>query len=152
MAEMKFDNARDPEQLRRMKQAEAEGKCYLCDIFKARKSDKSGIFLHVGKNWFVKKNDFPYEGSVHHYLIVSREHVTKLSDINRSAGFEFLGVIEYLENILDVEGFSLFVRSGNMSYTGATLDHLHFHFMVGAPKPENAKIEDNILVTLGYKK
>ena len=61
-------------------------------------------------------------------------------------------VVAWLQTHLGVSGFSFFVRSGDMKYTGATLDHLHFHFLVGGPKPENCTLQDNILVTLGHKK
>jgi diadenosine tetraphosphate (Ap4A) HIT family hydrolase len=152
MAEMRIDNAREPEQVRRMQEAQNKGVCYFCELFKEPGEER---FLHIGKNWFVKVNDFPYPGSVHHYLIVSRDHVTDLSHVNSLSQYELFGAINYLQNILGVKGYSVFVRSGDMAYTGATLDHLHFHFLVGVEKPnpgEKDIPETVIFAPLGYKK
>ena len=48
-------------------------------------------------------------------------------------------------------GTSVFLRSGDMSYTGSTLDHIHFHLLTGAKKRKNGTLKDNILVTLGHR-
>lgn len=160
MAEIRLDNARHEEQIRRMQEAQKAGKCYLCEKFiEVRKHFSEPLPndfespLHIGHHWFVKVNDFPYKGAVHHYLIVSTKHITDISEIDASSGFEFFRVIRYLEDYVDAKGFSVFVRSGDMAYTGATLDHLHFHFVVGERKTgtEPNNLEDMILAPIGYK-
>ncbi|MES3004951.1 MAG: HIT domain-containing protein [Patescibacteria group bacterium] len=149
MSEVHLGNARDPEQLRRMEELQKKGDCHFCgDIGQKH----TAPVIKTTENWFVVANDFPYKGSIHHYLVVSRAHITKISEVRTDARIELFEVAHWLETKLDVNGFSFFVRSGNMSLTGATLDHLHFHFLVGAEKPKNAKFpDDNLLVTLGYK-
>lgn len=158
MAEIKIENAREEEQARRMLEAQSNGVCYLCKIFEEWQKhfadplpNNNERFPHVGEYWFVKKNDFPYKGSVHHYLIVSRKHITNLNDVEDRAvaGLELFGVIEFLSTMLNVSGFSLFVRSGDMAFTGATLDHLHFHFLVGVSDKNGS---EKIKVPLGFKK
>lgn len=136
VAKMEMDNARHPEQLEKMLALEESGGCHFCaEGFK----EHSAAVIHEGNHWFVTANDFPYEGSVHHYLIVNKTHITRLSEIADKARVELFSVIEWLEEYLGVAGASVFVRSGDMAYTGATLDHLHFHFLVGGNKADNPK-------------
>ena len=82
MPKMKMDNARDPEQVRRMKAVSKKGKCYFCIDFTFHGSSPS---IYKNNHWFVKKNDFPYKGSVHHFLIVSNRHVKTNWDIKAYA-------------------------------------------------------------------
>lgn len=149
MAEMREDNARTPDQIKRMRQLKKRRECFFCNENYLNIGASPSI--HTEEWWFVKKNDYPYSGSVHHYLIASQTHVTRVTDLTPEAWMKLQEVIEWLEKVLDVSGASIFVRSGDMRYTGATLDHLHFHFLVGGPKPEDGTLDDNILVTLGHK-
>ena len=152
MAEMRMDNARDPEQLRRMEALAQKGKCHFCGSPGEIREKHTAPMIYRGHYCYIVGNDFPYPGSVHHYLIVSRPHVTKLSELSNPAKLEIFSAIEWLERHLNTSGMSVFVRSGNMAYTGATLDHLHFHFLVGAEKTEEMTEADRLLVTLGYTK
>ena len=162
MADMRFDNAREKEQIRRMKEMQDRGECYLCTGYQEFDEGKP---IWNGLHWFIKPNDFPYPGSVHHYMIVSNTHITSISEIESvQKKTELFQAISHLERELGTDGASLFCRSGNMAYTGATLDHLHWQYIVGVTKPaelvvpEDPKeklkqiVENNILITLGYKK
>lgn len=146
MPDMNFDNAREKEQLRRMKECALNNKCYLCPPI-----NSASVIAHRGNHWFIMKNDFPYEGSEHHYLIVSTKHMTALADISPEAQLELFQMVEHLrKTIQGVSGFSFFVRSGDLSYTGATIDHLHFHFLVGGKRQDKAS--EKLKVSLGYKR
>ena len=147
---MRNDNVRQKEQLGRMKQLAKEGKCFFCK--KNYLTVKASPSIYQSYYWYIKKNDFPYIGSTHHYLIVYKKHITKPTHLNKVAWLELLKTIGWLEKHTRVKGYSVFVRSGDMRYTGATIDHLHFHFIAGGPKKKNGEIKDNILVTLGHKK
>jgi diadenosine tetraphosphate (Ap4A) HIT family hydrolase len=146
MSNMNFDNAREEEQLRRMKEYASNNKCYLCNPTESKES-----IIKNGSYWFIMKNDFPYEGSIYHYLIVSNQHIISVDEIEQDAQLELFEMIKYLKNILkEVPGFTMFVRSGDLLYTGATIDHLHFHFLV-ADKKHNEESE-KLKVKLGYKR
>ncbi len=152
LAEVRLDNARDPEQLRRMEELVRTGQCHFCrEGFERRHA--APIIYETG-SWFITANNFPYDGSVHHYLIVVKRHITKVSEMRFLEKNELFNAIEWLELKLKVSGESIFVRSGDMAYTSATLDHLHFHFIVGERKvgTESNKLEDLILAPVGYKK
>jgi diadenosine tetraphosphate (Ap4A) HIT family hydrolase len=141
---MRFDTARNKEQTRRMRECQKNNICYLCN----RIATKS-LITHEGKYWFIIENDFPYEGSVHHYLIISKRHTTRTTDLSKDEWLEKIKMLKWLEKYLGVNGFSEFSRNGDMMYTHASLDHLHFHFLVGDKKQNNS---EKIKVTLGYKK
>ncbi len=138
-------NARHPEQIKRMNDLQKNKLCHFCvDGFETH----SAPIIYKNSSWFVTANDFPYEGSTHHYLIVSKKHINNLSQINKKAQTELFGSINWLKKKFKTTGESIFMRSGDMNYTGATLDHLHIHFIVG--QKQNKKSE-RLLVTLGYK-
>lgn len=146
MTKMDLKNIRDPEQLSRMKKLKSKGECHFCgDITKKH----TAPVIYRNNKWFVVANDFPYTGSTHHYLIVPTRHITKLTDLSTDDQLKLFDAIGWLEKKLGVKGFSVFVRSGDMSYTGATLDHIHFHFIVGKKRTKNTEW---LMVTLGYKK
>lgn len=149
MADMRLDNARTPEQVERMQKLKEAGACFFCDDNYVTFGAMPAIFETT--HWYVKKNDFPYKGAVHHYLIVPKQHIKRIIDLRIDAWLELHIICWKLTNDLRVTGESIFVRSGDMLYTGATLDHMHFHFLVGGPKQEGGSLEDNILVTLGHQ-
>ncbi|MFH1013981.1 MAG: HIT domain-containing protein [Thermoplasmatota archaeon] len=146
MAEMWLDNAHDPEQLRRMEELKQNGECHFCGNITEK---HTAPIIYENLRWFIVANDFPYKGSVHHYLIVSKQHFTKLSDLYVEAQMELFDAIRWLETNLNITGESIFVRSGDMTRTGATLDHLHLHFIVGEKKSDETEW---LTITVGYKK
>lgn len=146
-----FKNARNQEQIRRMKILKAAGLCYFC-----RKGDEEIVttpkVIYESKYWFITPNNFPYEGSVHHYLIAPKRHIQDLSEIKfEEAGELFKKMIPWLKKKFNVSGYSIFARSGNMTFTGATINHLHLHFLVGGKKPKNATMENVVPVVIAYK-
>ena len=112
----------------------------------------SSPILREQKLWFVTKNDFPYVGVVHQYLIISKRHTTKATNLSPKEWSEFGIMLKWLSKHLKVKGYSLFIRSGDMKLTGGSLDHIHFQLLVGGPKPKNWQPADSIPLTLGYKK
>lgn len=146
---MRNDNARHSEQLERMRRLAKGIGCFFCKKNYLKVGASPAIYQ--GQHWYIKKNDYPYEGSIHHYLIVNKKHLNKITEISPAAWKELLKTIAWLEKYLKIKGGSIFVRSGDMGYTGATLNHLHFHLLVGGKKKRGGKLRDNILVTLGHK-
>ena len=150
MTKMNFDNARNKEQIRRMKSLQKTGVCHFCR--KDFEKKHSSPIIREEKFWFITKNDFPYDGVIHHYLIVSKRHITKAHSLLPKEWSQFGKIVKWLSNRLHIKGYSLFVRSGEMKLTGATLDHLHFQFIVGGPKPKVARLKDAVPVVIAYKK
>lgn len=152
MAEMREDNARDPEQIQRMREAAARGECYFCTSNYRKYGSAPAIYR--GHYWFAKKNDYPYSGAIHHYLIIAERHIRSVGEMNTNEKVELWEAVSFVQRLIEVSGFSVVVRSGEMGLTSGSIDHLHFHIIVGERKDnaEPNKLEDLILAPVGYKK
>ncbi len=151
MSQVNMSNSRDPEQRRRMQKLIDAGICYFCRGG-SEEEQTLPTTIHETEWWYVCPNNFPYLGSVHHYLLVPKRHMKRASELDTREIVELFELLAWLEDHLGVTGYSMFARSGDMEYTGATLDHLHFHFLVGEKKTEDMTAENRLLVTLGWKK
>ncbi len=147
---MNLQNARHKEQLDRMRNLHQENICFFCSNNVAKLGAAPPIYKN--NNWYIKKNDYPYQGSIHHYLIVSKKHVTSVSKISKASWVNLYSAVKWLDKKLGIKGYSLFVRSGDIFYTGATIDHVHFHLISGARKVGKSDLNDYILAPLGHKK
>lgn len=149
---VKLDNARHPEQRRKMEELIRSGVCH----FRRTGFEKrhAAPIIYESSDWFIAANNYEYKGSVHHFLIVSKRHVRKVSELSLKAQIDLFKAIKWLEKHLNVPGYSIVVRSGNMAYTAATLDHLHFHFVVGGKKIGKGpnKLKNLIVAVVGFKK
>lgn len=147
---MNIKNARNPEQIKRMQALKKEGLCYFC---LTKNNIVKPIIIFEKKYWYVTPNNFPLEGSTHHYMIVPKKHLKDLTEISNEESIELYKVmVPWLKNYLKSSGYSIFIRSGNTMYTGATIEHIHFHFLIGAKKPKNATLKDVVPVVIAYKK
>jgi diadenosine tetraphosphate (Ap4A) HIT family hydrolase len=145
---MKVDlnNARDTEQLRRMTEHLANNTCHFCP----EGFSKHGSPVIFRSNlFFITANDFPYEGSVHHYLIVPNRHIENIIDITKEEWSDMHDCINYLSLKLNTKGYSIFIRSGETKITGGTLFHIHIHFVVGIEK--KGEKHEMIFAPIGYK-
>ncbi len=152
MSGVDLKNARDPEQARRMKALSEAGLCYFCKHgnFEDRTLPTS---IHEGNCWYVMRNDFPLDGSVHHYLIIPHRHVVNTHDLSVEESAELFSLVSWLASKLQTEGYSLFVRSGDTRLTGATITHIHFHFLVGGQRPDGPPDLKNVVpVVIAFKK
>ncbi|HEY4528699.1 MAG TPA: hypothetical protein VJJ48_02640 [Candidatus Paceibacterota bacterium] len=146
MADMRQENARDPHQLERMKELEEKELCFFCDKNYLAVGASPALFETTW--WFVKESDYPYEGTVRHILIASHAHITRIAELLPEAWMNLKKVLDLVEKSVDAPGSSIFVRQGDMDYTAATLDHLHFHFILGGRDKNGAQ---PIKVKLGYE-
>src|SRR5689334_18893361 len=63
------DAGRSDQQRAYMEELEAKGICIFCPEHVAEYQGQPVEFS--GEHWYVTRNDFPYEGTVAHYLIVA---------------------------------------------------------------------------------
>jgi diadenosine tetraphosphate (Ap4A) HIT family hydrolase len=82
-----------------------------------------------GEHWYVKKNDYPYDGASAHYLIVARRHVRSFDELPDEAGAELWAIKRKLRAQLDPLAIATVERSGDMRYNGGSVAHLHVHFV-----------------------
>lgn len=147
MSKMKIENARVPEQARRMEDLKQKGLCFFCEQ-NYLKVGGSPPFI-TNERWYVKDNDYPYSGTVNHILIVPKRHVTRLDELNQEEWNLLFPLLSRLKASHHEPGEAMFVRSGDMRYTGGTLDHLHFHYVVGTAVGDDTV---SIKTKIGYRK
>lgn len=145
-------NARDPEQIRRMNILREKGLCYFCRQGSEEDKTLPKVWLE-GRRWYLMENDFPLEGSVHHYLLIPKRHISLTHELTDMERREQANLELTLQTMLCVTGYSMFVRSGDTRFTGATLTHLHYHFLVGGVKPNDGPTDLStvIPVVLAFK-
>lgn len=130
-----FPAARHGEQLRRMEDLERDGVCTFCPEHFAAFS-REPVEL-TGEHWYVTKNDFPYQGTQAHYLIVSNLHVRSFDELPDEAGAELWALKRELKQRLSPLAVATVERSGDMRYNGGSVAHLHVHFVALDENPES---------------
>lgn len=123
--------ARTPEQLQKMKQLAKRGICAFC-YEHIRHETIEPIELET-EHWFVKKNDYPYERTKLHLMLIPKLHVHTISELAKEIQVSFLPLVTQLERQYHLTSYALGLRSGDMHYNGGSVEHLHAHLIVGDP-------------------
>lgn len=141
-----LDHARTELQITRMREAAQKGICCFCrENFEEYHTAPVEI---ENDSCLVTKNDFPYEGTVGHFLIVTKRHVALPQDMTEKEWRDFYSIFSDLLSKYPCEGGALVMRFGDPSYTGATIVHLHAHVIQGVSgKPG----DERLAAYLGYK-
>jgi ATP adenylyltransferase len=124
---------RGPEQRRHMEDLEAAGICVFCpEHFAAYHREPIEM---EGSHWYVTKNDYPYEGTSAHYLVVPHDHVVSFDELPDEAGAELWALKRALKAKLEPLAVATVERSGDMRYNGGSVAHLHVHVVALEPVP-----------------
>jgi diadenosine tetraphosphate (Ap4A) HIT family hydrolase len=83
------------------------------------------------EHWIVKANDYPYERTTYHLLVIPKEHVRSVSELSAKAQEDFLKVVAKVERHYKLPSYAMAMRSGDMRLNGGTVEHLHAHIIVG---------------------
>ena len=125
-----LDAARSDEQRAYMEELEAAGICIFCPDHQRMPVEFSG------EHWYVTRNDFPYAGTVAHYLIVPHRHVTSFDELPDAAGAELWAIKRRLRAQLEPLAVATVERSGDMRFNGGSVAHLHSHFVALPAEPD----------------
>ena len=128
-----LDAARGEEQRVYMEQLEAAGICVFCPEHVAQYHREP--VEHTGTHWYVTRNDYPYEGSAAHYLIVARSHVASFDELPDEAGAELWQIRRELKRRLAPLALATVERSGDMRFNGGSVAHLHVHLVALGAEP-----------------
>lgn len=128
-------NTRSEEQREQMEEILAAGHCPFCDE-NLKKYHKAPI-LKEGKFWLLTANQWPYQHTKHHFLLIYREHVTNLAGVNPEAGKELIELAQWVEKEYSVPGGGIAMRFGDTDYSAGTVAHLHAQFLVPALDDED---------------
>lgn len=119
--------ARSHKQREYMERLEAAGICIFCPEHFAQFHREP--VERSGEHWYVTKNDYPYEGTYAHYLIVPHLHVTSFDELSDEAGAELWAIKRALKAELEPRAIATVERSGDMRYNGGSVAHLHTHLV-----------------------
>lgn len=122
-----LDASRGSEQSEKMRSLEADGVCIFCREHAARLQREP--VEYEGEHWYVTRNDFPYEGTAAHYLIVAQRHVESFAELPDEAGAELWAIRRELAARLGAVAYASVERSGDMHFNGGSVAHLHVHFV-----------------------
>lgn len=125
--------ARSDDQRRYMEELEAAGVCIFCPEHVATHHREP--IEHTGTHWYVTKNDYPYPGTVAHYLIVPHRHVVAFDELPDEAGAELWAIRRMLKQQLAPLATATVERSGDMRYNAGSVAHLHTHFVALEAEP-----------------
>lgn len=85
--------------------------------------------LHRVDDWFITRSGWPYENAEHHFLIIGNDHITMDIQATTKDLHCVRELTSWAYNTFDLEGYGCISRSGETNYTGATVQHLHFHLI-----------------------
>lgn len=106
---------------------EKEGRCPFCpDNFKYH---KHSVLKRRG-DWFITKISWPYKNNKFHFIIIGKRHKEKISELSSKDMEDVLFLAQWTAKKYKIKGGAIAMRFGETDYTGATVCHLHTHFIV----------------------
>jgi ATP adenylyltransferase len=124
-------NYRTAEQLAEMERLEAAGTCLFCPA-SLRAHETQRVLFETG-HWAVTPNEFPYQGTALHLLVVPHRHAGDLLDLSDAELADFWTALRRIRERFALTHYGLGVRNGDCRYTGATIAHVHAHVLVSDP-------------------
>lgn len=121
--------SRSAKQTGQMSDLAARGICAFCpEHIHTEQREPIELQTH---HWTVKKNDYPYEQTKLHLLLIPKEHVATLSELTHDALLDLPETIVKVEKQWKLKHYAVGIRSGDMHHTGGSVEHLHAHIVVG---------------------
>jgi|GEM_PF-11121 len=124
---LNMDNARHDDQREVMQRLLERGVCPFCPEHVDQAELKP--MIKETTNWHVRANRWPYENTRVHLLVIHRGHITRLTEMSAEAVIELLELAKWAEAEYKVKGGALVMRFGEPGASGATVDHLHWHWV-----------------------
>ncbi len=124
-----------------------EGFCPFCEENLLKHHQKP--ILHKSKHWLITENSWPYKGTHYHFLFIPRIHMETIEAMPTEVWTDLQK--QYVKIITEhhIVGATLMIRSGHTNMTGASVNHLHAHIIVGS---ERTKDTEPIKALVGFKK
>lgn len=119
--------ARTQEQYLAMKKSEEEKKCPFCPPYEWKYPA-----IKEGQYWILKPNDFPYNHTSHHLVLLLKKHGNEndVAPVSAEAWIEFGEMIQWAIDHFKMPGGGIVLRFGNPDYNASTVRHLHWHIQV----------------------
>lgn len=120
-----IENARVDEQKEAMSRIAERSECPFC-MENLRKEHGKPVLMETD-HWILTENQWPYATARRHLIAILKDHVERMSDMPEGAGEEMIAIMKWVEETCGMKSGALAMRFGDMSLTGATVSHLHFH-------------------------
>jgi len=104
--------------------------------------------LFKNAHWIATENAWPYSGAKRHFLLICRDHVDRAEEATPQVWSDLQIAYKKLVKKYRLSGSTLFIRSGNTNYTGATVQHLHAQVITGAARKKDS---NPILAIVGFQ-
>lgn len=123
--------ARSDEYEADLKEIAELGVCPLCpENFNWHKEP----ILNRQGDWLITRSSHPYQGTLHHFLIIGDQHKENFADLTEDDFRNIQLLVNWTVEEFNLPGGALCMRFGDTSHTGATVKHIHAHLIV--PKVE----------------
>lgn len=110
-----------------IEQISSDGVCPFCPDH-LKQYHKNPI-LKETDSWVVTTNMYPYANAKHHFLLILQKHKNDTKDLSAAEWQDLHTQIGWLVESYKIPGGTLMMRGGNMAHTGASVTHLHAHFI-----------------------
>ena len=143
-------NSQTPERetyLKTLKKIAEGNYCPFCESNISKNHPKP--ILVRGKHWLATPSNWPYKGSKHHFLFITRLHVESIETLSAAQWSELHTTIRALTKKYKIHGATFMMRFGDTKTTGATVNHLHAHLIVGHKRGVGTK---DITTVVGFGK
>jgi diadenosine tetraphosphate (Ap4A) HIT family hydrolase len=119
--------ARTADQFKAMQETVGRGICPFCPPY-----DWKNPPIYDGDHWILKRNDFPYKHTLHHLVVILKEHGNEndLAPVSPEAWAEFGQIIQWAIREFKMPGGGIVIRFGHPDYNASTIRHLHAHIQV----------------------
>lgn len=120
-----------------LKEIMDSGFCPFCEehLFKHHRRP----LLLRSKYWLVTENAWPYKGSRFHFLLIARLHIEATEEMSPLMWRDLQKTYHALVKKSKLAGATLMIRSGDTRITGASVNHLHAHLIVGVKRTRDTK-------------
>jgi ATP adenylyltransferase len=140
---LNLENARTKEQVELMQKIIADGVCPFCAEHFKKYHPKP--ILKETDFWFFTENMSPYAGTKYHFIFVYKPaHISKTSELPPEALVDLHALMDAAITEYNIPGGSFFMRFGDHTYTGGSVEHLHAHLLQGdkdAPGHEAVRVK-----------
>ncbi|MEK7632820.1 MAG: hypothetical protein AAB473_03440 [Patescibacteria group bacterium] len=99
--------------------------------------------------WIITDNQFPYKPTKHHKLLIHRTHIEHISQISSEAWIELGEILKEQTAIFKMSAGSMFMRFGDMRFTGSTVSHLHCQLLQSDPDDPSYDPKIGVFTRLG---
>jgi diadenosine tetraphosphate (Ap4A) HIT family hydrolase len=126
---IQIEHVRREDQRKTMETIKDDAQCPFC-IENLTKYHKAPI-IKEGKYWILTDNQWPYEKIKHQLLIIYKEHIEHLEELNPEAGKELLEFCIEESKKRNIPGGGLAMRFGSSPHGtyGNSVLHIHAHLI-----------------------